>query len=181
MDFSIDPGSAAIASLALFVSVHSAWATRQHNKLSLRPRLTTSTLRQKASDGLNSTLHVGVNLTNVGLGPAIVKKADVLLDGEVLPVSSSTDCRELLLRAIPQAHLGPTVHFMRLNKEHAIAVGNDISIVEFTMTDAPEDINEHLERFAIVVRYESLYGEPFTYDSRGHLDALSPTSQRTMR
>lgn len=171
MEFSIDPGSAVVAALALFVSLHSAWATRQHNKLSVRPRLTTSTFQRVVSEGNVSNLDVGVILTNVGLGPAIVKTADVLLDGKVVPVSSPEDCRGLLLRTFPRAQLGPTVHFMKLNKEHAIAVGNDINIVEFAMTSAPHDVKEQLERFAIVVRYESLYGEPFTYDSRDHLSA----------
>lgn len=170
MDFSIDPGSALIAALALLVSAYSAFASRQHNKLSVRPRLTTSTFQRVVSDGINSTLQIGVTLTNVGLGPAIVKSASVLLDDIEVPVSSPEDCRQLLLRAFPNAQLGPTVHFMKLNKEHAIAVGKDINIVEFTMTGAPQDVKEHLERFAIVVRLESLYGESLQpYDSRQHL------------
>lgn len=171
MEFSIDPGSAFIAVLALFVSIHSAWETRKHSRLTVTPRLTTSTHGDSVSDDHGSTLQVSFTLANVGLGPAIVKAAEVLLDGVVVPATSSEDVRALLQHTFPGARLGPTVFFMKLNKEHAIAAGNVLDIVEFTMTNAPSDARKQLERFAIVVRYESLYGEPFTYDSRDHLSA----------
>lgn len=171
MEFSVDPGSAFVAALALFVSIHSAWETRQHSRLSVRPRLTTSTHRNVVSDDSGSTLQVSIKLANVGLGPTIVKAAEVLLDGVVVLASSSEDVRALLQRVFPGAQLGPTIFFMKLNKEHAIAAGSVLDIVEFTMNNAPSDVREQLERFAIVVRHESLYGEPFTYDSRDHLSA----------
>lgn len=159
-----------VALCALYLTIRSDRATQEHNKLSVRPRLTTSTSRDPVALGQYpvTALQVRMTLTNVGLGPAIIKTAEVLLDGNVVAVETADDIRPLFERTFPEMLLGPLVTFMKLNKEHAIAVGEVVEVVQVQMLNPTANVKKELERFHLRIRYESMYHEPFVYDSRDH-------------
>lgn len=164
-----DAAAIFVALCALYLTIQSNKATREHNRLSVRPRLTTSTSREQVTDGPTVMLDIRVTLSNVGLGPAVIKGAEILLDGQVAPAESFEDLRPLLERVFPGIQLGPTSSFMKLNLEHAIAVGEQVEIVAFQVVNPPISIDAELKRFNLRIRCESLYGDPCNYDSRGHL------------
>jgi len=65
----------AIAALALLVSAWSAYQTRKHNRLSVRPRL-------HLFNALDANeRRVGVGVRNVGLGPAQILSVRLYFDG----------------------------------------------------------------------------------------------------
>ena len=79
----VDALTALIASVALFMAYQSNKAMKEHNKLSVKPRLTTTTHADPTHylDGSVSVLHFRMRLTNAGLGPAVIKTFEVMLDG----------------------------------------------------------------------------------------------------
>lgn len=173
--FSWDAAAVIVAVCALVLSilsqraaVRSQEAAEKHNKLSVRPRLTTSTNREFVTFGPRSGVQVLVSLANVGLGPAVIRSADALLDGNVVDVEVADDLRPLLAQVLPGCTLGPTLSYLKLNKEHAIAVGETFELVRVQVVDPPTTVKKDLERFHLRICYESLYGESFVYDSREH-------------
>lgn len=65
-----------VAACAFITTIWQAAITRKHNRMSVKPHLTTWT----------TTIHEGrsyaVHLMNNGLGPALITKYEVLVDGE---------------------------------------------------------------------------------------------------
>lgn len=169
MDFSIDPGSAAIAALALFVSVHSAWETRQHSRLSVRPRLTTFTSKDAKRYGDEVVTSVAVLLSNSGLGPAVIKDYQFLLDGEAIKIDNTAELVERLQRELRVDVPGGSTTITNLRKGHAVRAGEDVTVAIFAVRNPPESFDQDFKRLQIRVTYESMYGEQWTYDSRDHL------------
>lgn len=167
----MDVAAVVVAACALILTVWTALTSRKHNKLSVRPHLATSVMREHVSTDKVNAAQVHMILTNVGLGPALVRSADISLDGKVVPIESFEDLRPLLAGVFPSSQLGNSDEFMKLNKGHAIAVGERIDLVKFHLLNPPDNLANELQRFHLLVRYESLYQDAFIYDSRDHLPA----------
>lgn len=148
-------------------------AAREHNRLSVMPRLTTTTMsnRDNYLDGSVRILKFGMDLENVGLGPAVIKSFEVMFDGVLVPAARTEDVHGLLNKVFPGISLGPSSSFHTLRTEHALKVGEETSIVEFEVFNPPTDFDVEIKRFSLRVTYESLYGDRLTYDTRLHLDA----------
>lgn len=148
-------------------------AAREHNRLSVKPRLTTTTMsnRDNYLDGSVRILKFGMDLQNVGLGPAVIKTFEVMLDGALVPAERTEDIHGLLSKVFPGISLGPSSSFHTLRTEHALKVGDETNIVAFEVFNPPSDFDVEIKRFSLRVTYESLYGDRLTYDTRLHLDA----------
>jgi hypothetical protein len=70
----ISLASAVVATAALFISIWNAWATRRHNRLSVRPHLA---LSKKTSP---NAPQLTIDIKNNGLGPAIMTSIRVFVD-----------------------------------------------------------------------------------------------------
>lgn len=176
--FSWDAAAVFVAACALILSIlsqraaaRSQEAAEKHNRLSVRPRLTSSTDQEHVVNGDGRATQVRATLANVGLGPAIIRRAEVLFDGIAMPVETADDIRPHLEALPPGLQLGSSIAFMKLNEEHAMAVGEVYEIVRFQVLNPPDNFKEQLERFSLLVRYESMYGDPEVYDSRKHRSA----------
>lgn len=169
--FGLDAAAVVVALCALYLTVQSNKTTREHNKLSVKPRLTTETSTNRTTylDGSTHTVEFRMTLTNVGLGPAVVKSSQVMLDGAPLPVESTDDIQPLLERVFPGVQLGSSAAFFKLNKEHAVQVGKEVELVSFVVMNPSSDFDKELKRFSIRICHESLYGETLHYDTRDHL------------
>ncbi|MDP1782339.1 MAG: hypothetical protein Q8L18_10670 [Hydrogenophaga sp.] len=167
--FGWDAAALVVALCALYLTIKSNKVAHQHNRLSVMPRLSTTTASNMITEGAVRFLEVRVTLTNVGLGPAVVKKSEVLLDGNAMPVESFDDVRPLLEQVFPGIQLGSTYAFFKLNKKHALQVGKEVEIVAFQVLNPRADFDKEIKRFNLRISYESLYGDPLNYDSRDHL------------
>lgn len=165
-----DAAAVFVAFCALVLTIKSHAATREHNRVSVRPRLATTVLTSRTPhlDG-SVTLTLRALLTNVGLGPAVVKRSDVLLDGKEELAEEFADVQLLLERVFPGILLGPTYSFHKLRREHAIEVGKEVEIVAFEVLNPSADFDKEIQRLGLRVCFESLYGDRFTYDSQDHL------------
>lgn len=171
--FSLEAAALVVALCALYLTIQSNKTTREHNRLSVKPRLTTATMTNQTSylDGSTKSLEFRVLLTNVGLGPAVVKKSEVMLDGKEAPVESFDDVLPLLQKIFPGIQLGPSTSFFKLNREHAVEVGKEVELVAFEVLNPSEEFDKEIKRFSIRICHESLYGETGHYDTRDHQSA----------
>jgi hypothetical protein len=159
----------AVASLGL--SAYVAWATRNHNRLSVQPLL-----------GLTATFPVGatagLHLTNSGLGPAKIISSQLTFDGKQFGEFNKPNVDEFRRQLTVQLAVRP----------HAATLGGqpflDTDYQQFLLFVDPYDPSEHREfrhaietQLRLEIQYESIYGgEGFkiVYPRRGLISA-SPT------
>lgn len=157
--------SVVIAVASLAVSAYVAWATRNHNRLSVRPLL-----------GLTASFPVGgtagLRLTNSGLGPATIISSQLTVDGKQVG--------EFDKLHVDEFRRGLAV------RPHAATLGGhpflDTDYQQFLLSVDPYDPSEHHEfrqlietKLRLEIRYESIYGgEGFTvvYPRRGVVSSL---------
>lgn len=154
-----------ISICAIILTLQQTLQTRHHNKLSVRPKLTTST--ETTYPAINQIERV-VTLSNNGLGPAIIKSFELLIDGIAHPVDTPQDMFILIQDHVMSA-LTPQSYFHVLRKESVMAKEQTIILTKLIATvDGPAQIEE-FKKFQLKVCYESAYGEDFIYDTRDHL------------
>jgi len=156
-----------IAVASLGVSAYVAWATRRHNRLSVRPLL-----------GLTITFPVGatagLRLTNSGLGPARIISSRLAVAGEQFGDFNKPNVDRLRER-LPV-------------RPHAATLGGqpflDTDYRQFLLSVDPYDPAEHGEfrrlideKLRLEILYESIYGQRFTVVYPRREWASSPPAQ----
>jgi hypothetical protein len=138
---------------SLGVSAYVAWATRKHNRLSVRPLL-----------GFTTTFPVGatagLRLSNSGLGPARITNSQLIFDGNLLGEFSRTYVDDL------RSRLDVRPHATTLGRQPFL----DTDYQQFLLSVDPYDPSQHREfreliegRLRLEIQYESIYGgEGFT-------------------
>jgi len=141
-------GSTVTAVLAFAISIWTAWAQRQHNKLSVRP------LPEIQLRDMNG--HIQVKLINNGTGPLVIKKLEVLDNKKIVG--------RALIELIPLGGRGWNF-FVDIIDGRSIAPNGEILLL-----DLEYDTNNITEReFAkstrvalcnldINISYKSIYG-----------------------
>ena len=152
--------SVVIAVASLAVSAYVAWATRKHNRLSVRPHL-----------GLRTAFPVGgtagLLLGNSGLGPARIISSQLTYNGEQFGEFDKPHVDEFRRRLAERDHLTVRPHATTLGAQPFL----DTDYQEFLLSVHRYDPSEHDEfrrlidggRLRLEIRYESIYGgEGFT-------------------
>jgi hypothetical protein len=147
-----------IAVLSLAVSVYEARTTRRHNRISVRPFL-------ELRVGLSQGRKAGLQLINAGLGPAVITRTVLTLDGEALGDFSEESVN--LLRS--KLSVRPSAVTFR---RPIVATDYD----QFLLSVQPFDRTEHAEfadllryRLGLEIYYDSLYGgEGFKTERNPH-------------
>jgi hypothetical protein len=143
-----------IAVASLGVSAYVAWATREHDRLSVRPLLEfTTTFPAGATAGLR--------LSNSGLGPARITSSLLTLDGKPLGAFSRTHVDDL------RDGLDVRPHATTLGEGQPFL---DTDYQQFLLSVDSYDPSQHHEfreliegRLRLEIQYESIYGgEGFT-------------------
>lgn len=167
----------AIAAAALVVSVHEIVSTRQHNRLSVIPQLDTFNRfhehrgsTPQASNGLPTaptvTNTVTVQLMNKGLGPARIKKIEVLHKG--YRVEKFDEHVKAAVTKILGSR-GQTCKTTDLVEGYLMPAGEEHAL--FSLVYVVRNASEHgllleaINKYDIRIAYESLYREVFVYDS----------------
>lgn len=151
---------------ALILTIHSAKATRKHQRLSVQPRM--STFNGHQVDPTTQQLTFWATLTNCGLGPAIIKKFELMLDDVPMEVTEPDDIKLAVVKVLGKPLVNHEIGIFR--KEYAMAKDEVREIVRATAQAAIAADLEALKRLQLRITYESAYGETFTYDSRVHLE-----------
>ncbi|MFJ5087429.1 hypothetical protein [Streptomyces sp. NPDC088674] len=145
-----------IAVAATVVAVGSLWvswtqtaATREHNRLSVRPVLQFRRFRDSGED------HAGIRLSNAGLGPAVITRCEVRIDGEDFGGWS----RRAGARVSELSGRGPLLY--SLHPGTVLLAGERVFPSRLVPFDREADAEYWRivdERLEMVVHYESVYG-----------------------
>lgn len=160
-----------ISICALLLTINQARITRTHNKLTVRPHLTSFT-EHLPHPNISGVTLIKLTLSNNGIGPAVIKSYEPMLDGQPLDPTRFDALLALAKDVLPVSILGQECRFSFLRKGYVMAKDEEkpIASVAFVPTlDTDFILLERAEqRFHVRVAYESIYGEPFEYDSRNH-------------
>lgn len=166
--------STIIALCALFVTIYEAWSIRRHNKLSVKPHITTFTYRHKNSNKSPSgeTISTGtivIELLNNGLGPAVIQDFKVLFDNIDTGIKNIEDAETISTRVLKGKIVNHKA-FEIFNKDYHFAAKEKKCILQIVFpilkTQSFEDFVTLISRLSLVINYKSLYGKKFKYDSR---------------
>lgn len=156
---SISLASAVVAMCALGVTFWQARIMRTHNKLSVRP-LITSFMNQ---DVKGETGYISFDIENCGTGPAIIKNFILLYDGKEVVKNNINAYNRFLAEKI-KSFAGTNIGC--LVPEYPLASGRSFTLLSFHY-----DVQRHDVSFAdnlnVIIEYQSIYEDEIrTYDSR---------------
>lgn len=161
-------GALVVSVCALGLTVWQGVVTRKHNKLSVRPAITSTRVSRSKNDGTPVSV-LNLHLINQGLGPAFIKSFDYLFDGQPLPDNAYANLYSWLSSRLNNTVT--TVNHMagHIGVGHVMKCGDsfELAIIPIYATTQEELALTSL-RLHVRVTYESAYGELFTYDSRQH-------------
>ncbi len=153
--------SAVIALCALAISIWQGIQTRNHNKISFRPHLTTWSHNQ-SKQGVYA-----IDLMNNGLGPAIIKSFTIKVEGKIISGEGTDPIAKALKIIFP--NIGYTAHYEYLGKDHAMPEKQNCHVVAIKFNTDPlpgSDFVEHaLNKADLEINYESFYGEKFFFST----------------
>lgn len=156
---------------ALLLTINQARMTRKHNKLTVRPHLTSFTTHVPHPDISGVTL-IKFTLSNNGIGPAVIRTYEPMFDEKALDPTKFDELLALAKEVLPISILDQECWFGFFRKGYVMAKDEEMNVaivaVVPTIDTNHQALEEALQRFHIKVGYESMYGEAFTYDSRNH-------------
>ena len=148
--------TASVALLALAVSLWQGYETRQHNRLSVRPRLV---LTYKTAP-VPSIKRFGLSVQNRGLGPAILHPLSLMIEDELIGTTDQRAWRKLVRRLGLQESMTLTFNVL---KPTTLMQGDEREIFAIDRaTSSVEQQNQFFrafERLNVGLCYCSLYGE----------------------
>jgi len=146
-----------IISLSAFiVALYSAFTTRQHNIISSRPLLTIHSDLSKAP-------FISINLTNAGVGPAIIKKVNLLRDNEDITYSKLLKENALLFDQASNFKLQNLIKdFTSRNfGDYSILSSQEkVCIFECTLIDFDRHIGifrSEFQKFNVIIEFIDVY------------------------
>ena len=155
--------SVVISICALLLTMYQAWATRKHNRLSVQPRLSTQIERDVTEERV---IRVIATLSNSGLGPAIIKSFEILVNDKPYLINEQSEIESLVTRNLSGHIVELRTGFFR--KNHTFSKDATTELLNLKIRNATESTLEEIKMFHLRVNYESAYGESFLYDSRTH-------------
>jgi hypothetical protein len=149
--------SAVIATGALAVSVIEGRAARRHNRHSVRPLLQLWHTRRDRWAGLQ--------LLNCGLGPAIITRTLLALDGNAAGSWNPTDAARIYEMCDPPLKVTASLRLTALHDGRVVPVDYDEYLLRLNGYDPYSDPVKFWrvlrDRLYLEIHYESLYGERF--------------------
>ena len=156
-----DNSSMIIAISALVLTVWQAYITRQHNKLTVAPYLTT----WSQADDENG--FYSIEIMNNGIGPALIKAFQVFVDGVEIKGPDS----ELVDKATKRLFGGYNYQTANCFLSSGYMMGeknkHEIFCIKFTGQRKLnyQEYKQTIERARLVIEYESIYKDKFIFDS----------------
>lgn len=161
-----------IALAALLLSVWSGLESRRHNRISVTPKLAleieTETERVTRRTYLATELHgssgsAELRLYNSGLGPAVLERMEVHVDGQKMAEDGAGGLRQ----AVAQLGLDEkSVYYGRHPAGHTLREGSHALLLGFYIGGLAYEPYERrtvflcaLRRLGLRINYESIYGE----------------------
>lgn len=153
--------------VALCAVVFTAWhacITRTHNKLSVKPHLTTWT------HSAISTRKYSVDLLNKGIGPAFIKSVGIYVDGKLMEGDGCKPIEDAVALLFPPSIYRYDVEQAFVGVGYSMAANEKcrLAAIEFSEESPPsaKTFEDALKRVDVIIHYASIYEENFTLDSK---------------
>lgn len=165
-----DAVAVVVSLCALLLTVYTAWLSRRHNLISIRPRLASFVQNGLGNEPEGDPyLRIDVGLTNTGLGPALISSYELLVDGVPVPADEPEIMFASIRAVMAEDYIHPLCSFGSLKKGYVMAVGERFPVAVLAIRRPSPGIKAAMKRFHLRVRFLSLYGESFIYDTRTHV------------
>lgn len=143
-----------ISALALAVSLWQGWISREHNRLSVKPYVQVTPYLEGANK------RIGLYISNYGLGPAVIEKASLSLDGKSYDLTQ--DIWQTALKNINIDDLCFKKSWLPIDS--ILSNGEEISLLNLSETQSPSCLIEAINlmsnhNITITLKYKSLYEE----------------------
>ena len=154
--------TAVIALCALIFSLWQAKTVRDHNKISVKPHLTTWT--SKSFEARKFSIHV----LNNGIGPALIKKYEIRVDNK--PIAG--EGTEPIEKALSILFSGQpySAQFAHMSSGFALGAKENCLVTSVQFQEgfnlSPEQVEHTFNRADLIIEYESFYGEKDGLDTR---------------
>lgn len=154
--------TAVIALCALGLSIWQGVEARKHNRLSVRPHLTTWT-HSDAEKGFYV-----VELINNGIGPAVIEEFSVKADGTLVSGDGSEPIEKAMKIVLPNLQYQSRQSY--LGKDYVMAPKERCTIfaVQFLGHPLPskEFVEHAIKRCDLEIPYKSFHGEKFPFSTQ---------------
>jgi len=151
-----------VAVCALIVSICAGVVAREHNRLSVKPHLTSWT-----DDHINEKGLFRYKLMNNGLGPALVEKIVLRIDGNEVVGEGPELIEKALEILLPDKRYSYKSNHSFFRKGYSILPKENIVVAEVQFDPfypKPKDFGNELEKRAkLEITYKSFYGERFFF------------------
>jgi hypothetical protein len=164
-----------VALLAFFVAWYSVWATRRHNRLSVQPRFTTFTSATDQDEATGVALYKLV-LRNSGLGPAFIRRFEVLIEGVAYQPKKPEEFFALVSDYLKVDFAVTPRYLAVLRVGYVMAKDEEQTLADVGVLRPPKDFDEKLKHIHLRITFESAYGVIDCYDTNGHEVATTDTS-----
>lgn len=154
--------STIIALCALCLSCWQAHLLLKHNKISVKPHLTT----WFSSDYINKKYEVSI--INNGIGPALIKEFVVKVDNTIITGEPDELIGKALKLIFPDQPFNSFTEWV--SPGHVMGAKDSFKLVTIEFLEgcnlSKEQIDRDFERGDILIKYESFYKEQFIFDSQ---------------
>lgn len=152
---------------AIVVAIWQGVLTRKHNRVSVRPYVVTRRAKNRTQAGMTGVYE----FVNVGLGPAVVRRFEFLVDRKPLTGGMSLEAAdEVLARTIGGAIEYQVVRSACPSPGYCLRAGEEYLLAEVSFKGITKDLEKELDRRLQVVdvelEYEDFYGRKFTLSTR---------------
>jgi hypothetical protein len=146
-----------IALCALVFSIWHGWQIRRHNKLSVRPNLTTWTNIYTGNG------YYKLELVNNGIGPALIESFLIKVDDKLISGQGAESIENALKIIFPNLEYKPFYGYV--SKGYSMVANERITIVEIQFLKQPfptlKFMDDAINRTSLDIDYKSLYKELF--------------------
>ncbi len=139
-----------IAIIALVIAVWEGVGTRHHNRLSVQPKLDFNVLLEGP--------HTGINLENIGIGPALICSYTIYVDDQPMENRGCGGWNSAVMKLGIQNI--PSLKYSWYNQNQGIGVGEKTLLISIDSKDCTQKIRNKLKsRINIYIKYKSFYGD----------------------
>ncbi|MDC5857447.1 hypothetical protein [Vibrio europaeus] len=157
----ISIASSVIALCALLFTVWQGVQTRKHNRISYKPHLTSWSHKEQQKGVF------ALDIINNGLGPAVIKKFTISVDGEALDGKGPALVESAVRRIFADKRYSAHYEFMGASYVMGAKDRCRVVVIKFEGTTVPtsDEVEQAIERARLEIHYESFYGDSFYFDS----------------
>jgi hypothetical protein len=128
---------------AVVVGIYEAALQRRHDRAEAWPHVEIATFTRPTG--------VAVELENGGVGPAVIKSAEVFVDGKLQ--KNWVDVAAAIIGHAPARYDNTTV------ADHSLRAGERVTLLGLPSDEIPPNLWKGAKRVRIVICYASIYGE----------------------